>query len=241
MTSVVQKKLSIPAHRRQQGAALLVLLIVMVTAASYVLLRKLNSHTGSVEQIHQTMKTLENAREALLGFAAVNNRLPCPATPVSVGVEDPPVTGMCTTDHGFVPAVSLGLAGAVNQDGLLLDDWGNPVRYSVTSSNSRTYTVGPITPGLNPDLSVCGDAGCSLNLINDAVAVLYSVGQDGALQPVSVDQRENGETRLPGSVTGPTGIRYWVSNDRRFVSHESRQVPGNEFNDLVKWISPAVL
>lgn len=235
------KTVAMPIDRRQQGAALLILLIIMVTASSYVLLRKLNSHTGSQQQVHQTMNTLENVKEALLGFAAANSRLPCPATPDSVGVESPPATGMCTAEHGFVPAVTLGLAGAVNQDSLLLDAWGNPVRYSVTGSNSRAYTVGPITPGLTPDLSVCNDAACSLSLINNAVVVIYSTGQDGALQPVSADQRENGETRLPASVNGPTGIRYWVSNDRRFVSHEFRQTPGDEFNDLVKWISPAAL
>ncbi len=241
MTTAVKRFVSLSACRRQQGAVLLILLTMMVLASSYMLLGKLNSSAVSTRQTSQTVKILADAKEALQGFAAVNNRLPCPATPASAGIEDPPATGICTEDHGFVPAVTLGLAGAVNQDSLLLDAWGNPVRYSVTGSNSRAYTVGPIVPGLNPDLSVCADTGCSMTLIVDAVVVLYSTGKDGASRPVSTDQRENGETRLSAGVTGPSGIRYWVSNDPLFVSREVSLVSGNEFDDLLKWISPGML
>lgn len=237
----MKRFVSLSACRRQQGAVLLILLTMMVLASSYILLAELNSSALSTRQTNQTVKILADAKEALQGFAAVNNRLPCPATPASAGIEDPPVTGQCTQDHGFVPVVTLGLASAVNQDSLLLDAWGNPVRYSVSNSNGRIFTVGPIVPGLNADLSVCGDAGCSTSLVTDAVAVLYSMGKDGALQPVSTDQRENGETRLPAGVTGPSGIRYRVSNDRRFVSREVNLVSGNEFDDLLQWISPGML
>lgn len=230
-----------PDCRRQQGAVLLILLTMMVLASSYLLLRKLNGGTQSMAQTSHTVKILSAVQEALLGFAAVNNRLPCPATPSSAGREDPPATGVCREDHGFVPAVTLGLAGDMNQDSLLLDAWGNPVRYSVSDSNSRAFTVGPIVPGLSPDLTVCGEAGCSTILIPDAVAVLYSTGKDGALRPAGTDQRENGETRMSTGVSGPSGIRYWVSNDRLFVSREQSQVPGNEFDDLVRWISPGML
>jgi type II secretory pathway pseudopilin PulG len=235
-TGVKQVK-SIYGCQRQQGAVLLLLLTVMVVASSYLLLRKLNSRTAAIEQISQTVRTLEDAKEALQGFATANSRLPCPATPASAGVEKPSATGICTVTHGFIPAVTLGIAGAVNRDSLLLDAWGNPVRYSVTGSNSKAFTMGPIVPGLTPDLSVCKDAGCGTTLITNAVVVVYSMGKDGALQPVSTDQRENGETRLPAGETGPSGVRYWVSNDRQFVSHESNPVPGSEFDDLVKWIS----
>lgn len=239
----VKGHIHISGRKGQQGAVLLILLTMMVLASSYMMLRKLNSSSLSIQQSTRTVKILGEVRAALLGFAAVNNRLPCPSIPSSAGMESPPLTGIgvCTEPHGFVPVVTLGLAGEVNQDSLLLDAWGNPVRYSVTASNSRAYTVGPINPGLTPDLAVCADAGCSTTLVSDAVVVLYSMGRDGALQPVSPDQAENGETRLPAGVSGPSGIRYWVSSDLRFVSHESSQVSGSEFDDLVKWISPGML
>src|SRR6266567_4443970 len=49
----------------------------------------------------ETKKTLETARDALIGFAAANGRLPCPATvnpphaTTSNGVEAPPGGGAC--------------------------------------------------------------------------------------------------------------------------------------------------
>lgn len=223
--------------RRQKGAALLILLTVLILASSYVLVRKLNSSTGSTGKNNKTLVTLENIKEALLGFAAANDRLPCPAIPSSAGMEDPPGGGTCTEPHGFVPVVTLGLASITNQDNLLLDAWDNPIRYSLTTITA--FTTGPIT-GV-ADLRVCAAASCSSPLISNAPVVIYSMGADGALRPTSTDQSENGETRISAGTVGPLGIRYWITNDTDFVSHELSLVSGNEFDDLVRWIPPTDL
>jgi prepilin-type N-terminal cleavage/methylation domain-containing protein len=72
---------------------------------------------------------------AILGFAQVNGRLPCPAIPLSVGIEDGGGTVDCNNYGGFVPVNTLGLEGSINADSLLLDPWGNPYRYYVTNND----------------------------------------------------------------------------------------------------------
>lgn len=73
--------------------------------------------------------------EAIVGFAQVNGRLPCPSNPASGGNESPGGDNECDNFGGFVPVNTLGLAGTLNQDTLLMDPWGNPYRYYVSASD----------------------------------------------------------------------------------------------------------
>jgi type II secretory pathway pseudopilin PulG len=92
-----------------------------------------------------TQRRLEEAKEALIAFAIVNGRLPCPAAapPASpynnvggVGVESP-AGGACTDGYtGFLPGRALGFQ-PVDASGYALDAWLNPIRYAV----SRNSTV----------------------------------------------------------------------------------------------------
>ena len=72
---------------------------------------------------------------AIVGFAQVNGRLPCPAIPNTAGNEDGGGGGNCNNYGGFVPVNTLGLTGRTNADSLMLDPWGNPYRYYVTNSD----------------------------------------------------------------------------------------------------------
>lgn len=74
---------------------------------------------------------LDRITEALYSYAQANGRLPCPASATSDGYESPDGGGPCDTFHGFVPAATLSLYGRSNVDGLMLDPWSNPYRYSV--------------------------------------------------------------------------------------------------------------
>ncbi len=195
---------------------------------------------------------LATIEAAIEGFALVNGRLPCPATPASGGVAAP-AGGGCTTQHGFVPATTLDLGGQRNADNLLLDPWGSPVRYSVSRTDSngdgtwdfvtpgemRTVTM----PALQPDLVICSTAAgssstaCASNndtLSSSAPAVFYSLGKDWS-SFTSADQQENVGTTLGG---GPSGTSYRVAGDVVFVSRGSSRLAGSEFDDLVTWLSP---
>lgn len=232
----------------QHGFSLVEMAVVLVIIGLLLggLLMPLSTQMEQDKRSRTTL-LLEDIKEAILGFAVANDRLPCPATPASAGVEAPVGGGTCTAQFGFVPAVTLGLAGDINLDGLLLDAWGNPVRYSVTRAGGSDdfTTFNAITLGATPDLVVCDTASgsgtsCSagITLASNAPVVLYSMGKDGAMAPGSAEQLENGEATLGG---GPMGINYRVSNNRVFTSAVYRDDAGNEFDDLMTWISPNIL
>lgn len=192
----------------------------------------------------QTESTLEIAKKALLGFAQSQGRLPCPATLLSNGAESL-TAGACSQQTGLLPASTLGIQ-STDVQGYALDGWGNRILYSVTQVN--TATVNPATPdfttqnkianvgiaNLMPNLRVCASsnaANCTaaINLINNAVAIIYSLGETGAAAIGGNDENEN--LNAVGNV------------DTVFVSHNfsSASAPNGEFDHIVAWISPYVL
>lgn len=94
------------------------------------------------QQHNTTRKTMEEVRDALLGFAAANGRVPCPAvSPLSV---EAPAGGHCTTASGYVPGPTLGV--------LADDAWGRPLHYAVATS----YAVVTYTPPPQPECPPSG-------------------------------------------------------------------------------------
>ena len=87
-----------------------------------------------LKQYRALDRQMDEVIEAVIGYAQINGRLPCPAIPNSVGLEDYDIGGDtgCNNYAGFVPVNTLGLNGRLNEDSLLLDPWGNPYRYYVT-------------------------------------------------------------------------------------------------------------
>jgi type II secretory pathway pseudopilin PulG len=184
-------------------------------------------------KVADTQGRLDTARDALLGFAIRNGRLPCPATAGSNGLEQPVGGGTCTVGlNGFLPGATLGLPGG--RDGLVLDGWDEPIRYAVTgwvaagSPTSTFTTTNEIArvgvTGLNPPLRICGAQACNavdrLTADNTVVAVVYSLGKNRLTAGLGADEAENQD------------------GDNDFVSHEPRPAggPGGEFDDLVSWL-----
>jgi len=199
--------------------------------------------TAQVDQrkTSDTQRTLDLAMEALIGFAAANGRLPCPASLVSNGAEDCAGTlnGVNNVYTGYYPAAALGI-GPVDAQGYLLDAWAQPqnrIRYSVTAANGgafvavngmRTTGIG----GLSPSLNVCAKAGVAGGVCNPgptlastAPAVIFSLGKNAPTGGTGADEAEN------------------LSNNRFFVSHTptSSNAPNGEFDDMVVWMSANVL
>lgn len=164
--------------------------------------------------------SLTDIHDALLGFAAANGRLPCPATAASNGLAAPNnATTACTSNHGFVPIRTLGLNGSVDGNTLMLDPWLRPIRYSVTNANGGAYT-NDITLTLVPDFQICEQAACADVLADTVVAVLVVQGEDNS---GSADQLENSD------------------GDAVFVTTEISEAAGAEFDDQLRWLSPATL
>lgn len=165
---------------------------------------------------------VDDVNNALLGFAATNGRLPCPATAASNGLSAPSAaTTACTSNHGFVPVRTLGLNGSVNANTLLIDPWLNPLRYSVTNVSTGAYT-NDITLALVPDFRICQQSACSGILADNVVAVVFSTGDDGTTT-TSPDQLEN------------------TDGDTTFVNRTLSEAAGAEFDDHLQWISPSTL
>ena len=188
-------------------------------------------------RISDTQKTLDQVREALIGFLVANGRLPCPAASGATGVELPAGGGVCTNPYnGFVPAITLGLT-PTNTSGYLLDGWGYPVRYAVTASDTSAFTTAAqirallidgntATPA--PNLRVCTTSACATVLVNDAPAVIFSTGSNGGLLPATggADEAEN------------------TDNDITFVQRERTIDAASNaivFDDVVTWLSQHVL
>lgn len=186
------------------------------------------------QRIKDTQKTLDDARDALLGFAIANGRLPCPATAATNGIESPVGGGTCTNPYdGFLPAATLGIPGG-DANGFLTDAWGttaNRIRYAVTTANANAITTGnglrpPLPTNMTnfaPDLHVCASStgitavacGAATPLTNNAVAVVFSLGKSaGSAGP---DEAAN------------------QNNDRVFVSHTMTAT----FDDMVTWLPPS--
>jgi prepilin-type N-terminal cleavage/methylation domain-containing protein len=233
----------------QQGFTLIELAIVMFIVSLLLggMLLPLSAQQD-VRNYGDTQKRLADARDALLGYAMANDRLPCPASSTSNGVEDRNAgDGSCNHPYdGFLPAATLGLA-PVDDSGYLIDGWGanveNRVRYALTKSNSSAFSVisGMKNTGitaLTPDLQICNTgtglttatpdtAACAANaaLATDAVAVVYSLGKNAGTGGTGSDEQHN-----PNSLTA-------VAADRAFVS----ALQGSSFDDQLVWLSKNTL
>jgi len=210
---------------KSQGFSLIEMAFVLVII-TLLLGGLLVPFTTQVEQrrIAETNKAMEEIKEALVGYAIANGRLPCPDTNGD-GQEDACPAGNTTTTGGNIPWVDLGVANA--------DAWGQRFQYRVNGAFTIAISLSPLTTG-NGDgiLRVCTDSICSAFLATNVPAVIYSSGKNGAVQPpAGADELEN--------TTVPTNMKF----DRNFVSHVYVG-PGAglaEFDDLVTWLSPNIL
>lgn len=184
-------------------------------------------------------------REALLGFAAINGRLPCPADPAlpesdpNAGLERTPTAAGCTGgDRGSLPWATLGLPQ--------LDAWSRRFTYNVSPLFARTVVVRPVsqygcaippaaapvraafalcTPGTGSVASAAGGPA----LVADAPAVIVSHGANGF------------GARLPGGgispASGDADEQENADADALFVD----RTPTSTYDDRVEWIAPPVL
>ncbi len=120
------------------------------------------------QQIFRTLKTLEEIKNALLGFAVINNRLPCPAS-----FEDGLETATCDKE-GYLPWAELGVGR--------YDAWNNLFRYRV----EEEYTENSLD---KDKIFVTGSALRVKNLKDDfftsssddsrVTAIIFSFGKNG--------------------------------------------------------------
>jgi len=204
--------------------------------------------------VSDTRKQLDEIQQALIGFAIINGRLPCPADPttptgstnaagVSAGSEYKTTTSpyICANANlsnnaswGVLPWATLG----VNET----DAWGRRFTYRVTTIFADTIgttfgcppTVIPTQSSFalcsNGNLTVLSAATGGSNIATYIPAVVVSHGKNGygAYTP-------NGGPPLS---TSPDADEADNSDpDVNFAS----KAPTPTFDDLVVWISPNIL
>jgi len=179
----------------------------------------------------ETRKILEDAKEALQGYAITNNHLPCPDRQsggsggtndtANDGVEDFTVGGACATQYGNLPWSTLGI---VSQDG-----WGTIMLYKVTAAFSDRTPLTTFSMASAGTLRVCNERTCAAPRLTDtAAAVIFSLGPNEGFcsSGACLDELENTDT------------------DNDFVSHiPTANGSGNTeyFDDLTVWISEPIL
>lgn len=211
-----------------------------------------------VRKIEETQRSLGEAREALLGYAAAFGYFPCPANDTSAGMEPttvpPPnnvdhTTGKCPTYHGFLPAALLGLP-SVDSGGYAIDPWGgsaaNRIRYAISN-----HTVGGITnaftrsggmaavgvPSLGAEnnlFHICG-SGSGVNAgVNCGVAPTLATNAVAVIWSVGPNAVSGGtsvhEAQNPNPAAGGG------SADRLFVNRVRASSGQNEFDDILVWL-----
>lgn len=167
-----------------------------------------------------TRQQLADMRQALIGFALVNGRLPCPDTDGD-GMMD--IATTCTSSEGTYPWVDLGVGR--------LDAWGRPFTYRVTASfadtNDGTDCAASPTEGLS--FSLCSEGDITVldadggNFVATVIpAIMISHGKNWALS-ASTDEAENTDADA-------------IVVDRVYSSNST-----GSFDDLVTWVAPNIL
>ncbi len=185
-------------------------------------------------RVADTSKALEEARDALAGFAARNGYLPCPAISASNGLEDR-IGTRCANGRrlGFLPWATLGVPK--------LDAWQHLYLYSVTPAFSDSGV--PFRLNTPRDITVASrDAVGTLvpaSAQNDIPAVVLSQGRNGfgAFSDVGVQAADMGQ----GNVDEKANFQ---NDGRMFIARGQADNPaaaGGAYDDIVVWLSPNIL
>lgn len=175
-------------------------------------------------QIAETERVLEDTREALIGFAIANGRLPRPATSSTDGTER---VATCVSEAectGFIPWTTLGTSRT--------DAWGKLLKYSVTPAFANsTFSYTTLTTGSTKTVQTRNSAGTLINLATSVPAVILSHGQ-----------RAYGTTESGSTLADSAGLNTDEDTNNagnftfvRRVFSDSQTAPG-EFDDIVVWI-----
>ena len=189
--------------RQQHGFTLTEIAIVMlILGLALAAILSPVSRLFQGAQLSSNQEKLESMREALLAFASINARLPCPDR-TGDGIEDgraagdPPSFGCAGNLYeGFLPWATLGVQQT--------DYWGTRWRYRVSAEftrrgNDPAWTCGPVAGQnlLGAALAGCtpggAPAGCTTSAANPN-SCTFEIGDSGDV-PV-----RDGQASRPGSV-----------------------------------------
>lgn len=255
--------------RKASGFSLLEMAVVLTIVGLLIagLLPALSVQI-EIQRIKDTRKQVEEIKEALVGYATINGRLPCPASATSNGLESfcsnangacgnevlspAPAHGRCSSPYnGFVPAATLGLS-PVDAQGYMIDAWSNRIRYAVsTASVASVYTF--TAPGamraatianLKSDLYVCASSPNAGNPSQSATSCGTAATLTSTAPAVIYSIGKNGGSG-GSSPDELANANPFTNPGASPNSYEDRVFvshdPTATFDDIVTWISPNIL
>ena len=190
------------------------------------------------QKFKDTQKSLEDAKEALIGFAASHAAtdgkpyLPCPDKTTAAGAgtandgEDRTVAGGGVVPEGNLPWVTLGIVGT--------DGWANRLRYRVTLA-FRSSAVGmqlssPSTLTVNNELGAAVAVAVPAVILSHGGNTWGATSSAGAViaQPPAANINETNNANAADDVfisSSPVGLGG----------------TGGEFDDIVTWLPATIL
>ena len=233
--------------------AVVLVIVALLFASAFVPL----STQLEVRNTADTRKQLEDLKEALIGFALSQGRLPCPADPAiatgaaNAGIERAACNGNTLT--GVVPWATLGLREA--------DAWGRRYTYRVTADfadaiAANTHGCIGEVPNSLPTMSsyaLCAAGDMTVNtrdatskttsvIAEKVPALIISHGRDGygASQPTAVYMPDPPATNADETTNKTVGTIAFISRDRTDDSSGCSDTvtgtPSCEFDDIVAWV-----
>src|SRR5574343_1141762 len=222
-----------PVPAPQHGFSLVELTVVLVIVALLTggLMFGLSAQRDAAA-LQDGRRQLDTVKEALLGYAMANGRLPCPAkaslpnTDAEAGKAPAPPCDNAL-QHGVLPWVTLGLPET--------DPWGNRLTYFASNRFTAALTGGAqasftMSTGVPPDNAGLADihnlAGSTVAIEIAAVVVSHGPNGAGAYRP-------DGGKNADGSIKEQENS----DSDQTFVA----DIPTPAFDDQLVWISPHLL
>ena len=220
---------------RASGFTLIELTIVLVIVALLIggMLVPLSAQRD-LGRASETQRQLAEIKEALLGFAVANGRLPRPATSLADGAENPAFCADDAACTGYLPWAVLGVKKT--------DAWSKMIRYSVTPAYANAAFT--LTTVGSKKVQTRDSAGSASYLIGGddcrlaspcAPAVIYSAGKN------NWGISELGDAFADESADNVDEDANAVATTLFFARDPSTVANGGPFDDIVTWISPNIL
>ncbi|MGE5757707.1 MAG: type II secretion system protein [Sideroxydans sp.] len=207
---------------RKRGGFSLVEMAIVLAIVSLLLAGLLPTISGQIEQQrrNETRKQLAEIQQALLGFAIMNGRLPCPTTmanPADATYGQEPAggcAGVPAPPDGYLPWKTLGVseidAWGSKRTGAG-DPWTGYWRYRVDRSYSNSLPFN-LSTGFTDNLSVIDSGGNTITSGTEhPVAIVFS--------------------------TGPNVTADGENSTANFNSVYQSDNPNPNFDDILVWIS----
>jgi len=216
--------------REARGFSLIEMTVVLVVISLLVgsILVPLATQVEE-RQVSDAEKTLEEIRDALVGFVTVNGYLPCPDTGTN-GTENIS-SGACTSPTsgikcGRLPHGNLGLGTS--------DVWGNRFTYCVNELFARRSPSTPFTLSTaGNDVYICTTQACTTTISTTAVFAVVSHGKNG----YGATNFNTGTQKT--LATAADEQENYDNNDRNIVYRTRTEIgtTAGEFDDIVVWVS----